>query len=228
MEALVALLDSRRLAEEILITPGSTLPLAMQEQLAVALSSGSGIAVEGHQVCVVLRTPLKACTPGETPFIPTVVTGKIPTENNRRRFRATTQVASRTVTCCKPGRKPYGMPTYAPVVNEGVLVGLSGPTLAATASIEVENKNKGKVTWRNLDDITPGDFVYFVEMSGRISFYQKVGPDHWILLDMDGTKDVVNIPRAVTLAGMHHPGDTVTAMTKVTGPAVFLRKPQTS
>lgn len=224
----MALLDSRRLAEEILITPGSTLPLAMQEQLAVALSKGAGIAMDGHQVCVVLRNPLEACDPGDRKFTPTVVVGRIPTENNRRRFRATTQVAQRSVTCCKPGRKPFGMPTFAPIAEENVLVGLSGPSLANATSVEVENKTKGKVTWRDLNDIPPGDFVYFVEMSGQISFYQKVGPDHWILLEMDGTKDVVNIPRAVMLAGMQRPGDPVTAMTEVTGPTIFLRKPQTS
>jgi hypothetical protein len=220
------LLKPRLLATALIDASDGRLTDGMQEALAVALAKGGGIAISGLKVCVVLRNPLLACPPGQSPFLPTLVVGDRPVTETQREFRTTSQVAAFIVTRTKPGKRPYGKPTYAPAALPGLIVPLSGPHLGQTESIEVKNRGKDTVVWHNLNDIPEGSFVYTVNESGEIALCQRVGPDHWILLALDGKQDATNMARALhRVSTVHGLRIKVKGIEDLDGPPTLLRAP---
>lgn len=218
------LLKPDLLAAEIIRASDGRLTQGMLDELAVALANGGGLAIDKLNVCVVLRDPLLACPPSQSPFLPTLVVGDKP-RGKKRNYRATTQVASFLVTNTVSDKRPYGKPTFAPTASAGLLVPLSGPHLAATDSIEVKNRNKDTVVWRDLDGIPEGSFVYTVNMSGEIALCQRVGPDHWILMTLDGSQDASNMALALhRMTTTHGLRIKVDGITPLDGPPVLLRR----
>jgi hypothetical protein len=220
------LLSSRRFAEEII--SAASLPPAMKTPLAVALSKGGGIAKEGNKLCVVLRSPLLACQASADPFFPTVVAGEMPTRNSQRRFRTTSQVAQHIVTKTKPGRRPHNRGYLAPAGSHALRVGLSSPALDGIEPIEVAHGNEaiGMIKWYDLGKIPEGSFIYIVDNEGGISFFQRVGEDHWVLVAMNGNQDVADLrPLMSRLAAVHGPRATVDGLQSLIGPPVYLRRP---
>lgn len=217
-------LDPRELADAI--ASAADPPIVSEstrEELARALSRGEGVARDGSRTkYVVLQPPWNASSPTEIAFRPTLLRGQLPREANRRRFRTTQNVVETLMTEGAPGKRPSDK-LHAPACPRGARVALAGIQLAEIEPLVVESHGRF-VEWFNLRLIPVGSFVYRVREDLSVLLFQRASDDAWMMLELDGAQDIVNLPQVLHHVCSAHEGELEEPL-PLPGHTVLLRYP---
>jgi len=216
-------LDPKVLAAAIARAADPPIPDSLWNQLALALSKGEGVARAANTAYIVLRSPWDADSPHDPEFKPTLLCGRIPVKTGARRFRTTKQVIATLLTQGRPGKKPPNSPLYAPASTQEARVALGGVSLATADRVTVTNRDR-ETEWYDISGVPIGSFIYRVKLNGETVLFQCVGHNQWMLLYLQGTRDIVNLPEVLYRICCSLSGEII-GLEPLEGEPVLLRTP---
>lgn len=228
------------LVEAVERETGSDFPLDYRQALAAAISDDLGVARTLWEPTfhAVLGPVLEASRLGSDPFYPTLVGGKFQKTKARRKVRPTIKVIrwlqseERDVGCDpwtnKDTRYRLPIPDDSPA-----LIPLDGDIGDDDVRFTTTRPDGVQVKWFSLSALRTGHILYRVDAGpvyetgevtpARVTLYQKVGPNMWVRVQLDGAADLVDLPTA--LATMAGEGNRFTAVRQVSGDKIPLLRP---
>jgi len=211
------LLDPFKLAIAVAQAAGRKLSGPTVSQLAWALGNGQGVALDREFVYLVLDNPLV----GDNYL--TLVTTKRPTGDKARKARINAQVISAfELECGKTdlGSRPNNglwLPTLL-ASDARIWVGGSLPKPAHTTA------HGYGVHWYSLDEVRQGElFFYLRKKEGNLAVYQRIGPQHFGLVQVPAAQNMVRMSEVLAL--LTPSGEKITGILPTGGEPTLLRKP---